>query len=342
MFSAQLPLATLSVFCRTLRHSLSAGLSIVRVFQQQADRGPSAVKPVARRIADQLESGESLEEALKAEKRSFPMMFVSLVAVGEKTGNLPEVLEALEDYFELQLKLWRDFKKQIAWPAIQFFIVPFVIAGMIFLLSILSSGNKPWDPLGFGLTGTVGAIKFLIYYFGTFACFIALYFIFTRAMKQAAVVHEILLRLWAVGPCLRAIALTRFCIALRLTMNSGMSIANAVKLSMRATGNEAFVARAEIVREAVKSGDDLTEALAQAKVFPIDLLDIVANAEEGGRVPEVMEHQAKHYADESRRRMSVLTQVASWSIYGLVAAMIIFLIFSIFSSYLSLLGSFGA
>src|SRR5438552_15686380 len=111
LFSAQLPLSNLVIFCRTLRHSLSAGLPIVRVFKQQADRGPNRVRPVAGRIADQLEQGESLEEALKAERNSFPMMFVSLVTVGEKTGNLPEVLETLEDYFELQQKLIRDFYK---------------------------------------------------------------------------------------------------------------------------------------------------------------------------------------------------------------------------------------
>jgi type II secretory pathway component PulF len=187
-------------------------------------------------------------------------------------------------------------------------------------------------PLGPGYKGVWGAPKFLLHFFGTLAGLVGVYFLVTRTFRRSASVHELLLRLPIIGPCMSAIALSRFCLALRLTMNTGMSMTRALRLSMRATGNDAFAVRAETVRVAMQEGEDLGQALKETGVFPADFLDIVANAEEGGRVPEVMQHQSEYYADEARRRLTILTHAASGAIWLIVAGTIIFLIFKIFLS----------
>jgi type IV pilus assembly protein PilC len=338
MFSRQLPLSSLIEFTRAVRHNLAAGLTLVRVFKQQAERGPMPVRPVADRMARDLEQGDSLEEAIEKEKAHFPNMFVSLAVVGEQSGNLPEVLTDLEKYFVLLQRLWRDFYSRIAWPMIQFTLAPLIVAGMIYILGIL---NSPFDPLGLGLKGTSGALLFLFFYFGGFGAVVLLYFVLTRGLKHQAAVDDLLLRIPVIGPCLQAIALMRFCVALRLTMETGMPIASAVKLSMHATGNAAYESREELVRAQIKGGEDLTDALREASVFPPEFLDIMANAEEGGRVPEVMRHQAEYYEDEARRKLTILSQTASWGVYGIVAMLLIFMIFRFWSSYFSLLNSFG-
>jgi type IV pilus assembly protein PilC len=334
LFSRQVPLSSLVEFCRVLRHNLAAGLTLRRVFRQQAERGPVGIRPVADRVSDDLEQGESLEEALQKEKEYFPPIFLSLVTVGEQTGNLPEVLGELEKYFLLQQKLRRQFFSQIAWPVLELFIAIFVIAGMIYVLAILGSN---FDPLQLGYKGESGALKFLFHAFGSLALLVGLYLLVTRVMKQKAKVDELLLRPPILGPCLQAIALMRFCLALRLTMETGMAITTAIRLSMRATGNAAFAARAEIVRESLKGGEDLTAALTSCGLFPSDFLNIMANAEEGGRVPEVMKHQADYYEEEARRRMTILTQACSWGVYGLVSLLIIFMIFRLAMTYIGLL-----
>src|SRR5260370_42352653 len=84
LFSKQLSLADLIEFCRVLRHNLSAGLTLRHVFRHQATRGPLAVRPVAGRISEQIEKGDSLEQALKGEKDRFPPIFLALATVGEE------------------------------------------------------------------------------------------------------------------------------------------------------------------------------------------------------------------------------------------------------------------
>ena len=331
--SSRVPLTSLIELCRVMRHNLAAGLTLRHVFNQQATRGAVGVRPIAERISQQLQEGESLQDALEHEKAHFPPLFTSLVTVGEKSGSLPEVFEELERYFALQLKLKRQFLQQIAWPVIQFCMAPFVLAGMMLVLGMFGSN---FDPLGFGLTGASGAITVLVGWFGCIAVLIAAYFVLTRSLRQQVVVDEFLLRIWVVGPCLRAMAMTRFCMALGLTMETGMSVAKAMKLTLRATANSAFEARIDQITEAVKGGEDLTEALRLTGIFSPDFLDILANAEESGRVVEVMERQAKYYEEESTRRMTILTQVASKGVYLMVAGVLIFLIFRIFSIYVGL------
>src|SRR5438067_171830 len=106
-FFKQLPLATMIEFCRIMRHNLSAGLTLRHVFRQQAERGPRPIRPVADRICQDIDQGESLAAALKRERDYFPPLFVTLAIVGEESGSLPEVLTDLEKYYLLQQRLWR-------------------------------------------------------------------------------------------------------------------------------------------------------------------------------------------------------------------------------------------
>src|SRR5687767_2211895 len=106
-FTRQLPLSSVIALCRALRHNLGAGLTLVQVFRQQADRGPAAVRPFAARVLVSLEQGHSLNEVLEGEKGVLPPLFYSLVKVGEETGHLAEMFAELEKYYLLEEKLRR-------------------------------------------------------------------------------------------------------------------------------------------------------------------------------------------------------------------------------------------
>jgi type IV pilus assembly protein PilC len=344
LLTSRLSVSNLIELCRVSKHYLGSGLMLRDVFRQQAAKGPLAVRPVAGRIAAELERGGGLEDALKREQKVFPPLLVALARVGEQTGMLPEVFGELEKYYTRQQRLRRQFVAQITWPLIQFFGAIFVVAGLIFVLGILPTATdpagKPYDPVGLGLKGPKGAAQFLSVVFGTMFLLLVLYWVITRVLGRGAAFHAICLHLPAIGPCLRALALSRFCLALRLTTETAMPIGRAIRLSMRATGNAAFEVRAERAVSAVKAGDDLTSALGRTGMFPEDFLRILHTAEESGRLTEVMHQQCDHYDEESGRRLAVLTGLASYGVWFFVGAIIIFTIFRIFGSYIALLDQF--
>jgi type IV pilus assembly protein PilC len=324
----------LAELCRVLRHYLSAGLTLVDVFRQQAKKGRERVRPAATRIAAALGRGQGLEEALQAESGVFPVLFISLARVGERTGMLPEVFAELEKYYTRQQALRRKFLAEITWPVIQFVLSVFIVAGLIWIMGILP--NKI-DPLGLGLLGAKGAFIFLAVIFGTIGSLVTIYVVARRNLYGRAV-DERLLRIPVIGPCLRALALARFCLAFALTADTSMAVAAAIRLSLRATGNDAFASRSDAAEEAVRGGEEVTAALARTRLFPEEFLHVLSVGEETGQLPEVMRRQAVEYDDEAGRRLKVLATVASWGVWLFVAILIILTIFRvILRTYISAL-----
>jgi type IV pilus assembly protein PilC len=337
MFSRRLPPSDLVAFCRALRHHLDAGLTLVFVLRQQAERGPAGVRSLAARLLLVVERGDGLSAALDRETGVLPPLFLAMVQLGEETGHLPEVLAALEKYYQLQLSLMRKFRSQSMLPILQFVIAVFLIAGVIFILGILAGPNKPLLDF-FGLGGAAGALAFLGTVAGTLTAIALLWIGLSHWSRQRAVADRMLLRVPALGPCLEALTLGRFALALQLTLDSGLSIARGLRLSLRASGNAAFSEAADRVVRVLKDGQTLHDALAQSGLFSQEFLAIIANAEEVGSVPEVMRHQAAYYHDEASRRMATLAKLASLGLWFLYAAFMIWMIFRIASVYLKALG----
>jgi type IV pilus assembly protein PilC len=342
-FTRRLPLSSLIELCRALRHQLGAGLTLRDVFRHQAARGAAGVRPLAGRIAEGLARGGDLEGALKREAGAFPPLFLALTSVGEQTGMLPEVFGELEKYYVRQQRLRRQFLAQSAWPLVQFFLAIFVVAGLILILGLLpqsqTPAGKPYDPLGLGLAGPGGALAFLGAVFGVLLALGGLYLLATRALRGRAAVDTFLLGLPAVGPCLRALALARFCVALRLTFETAMPTTRALRLALRATGNHAFMEDSEAIEASVRTGHDLTVSVGQSGRFPQDFQNILAVAEESGRLTEVLREQAEYYHEEAGRRLTVLTTLASYGVWFIVGGLIIFVIFRLFGSYLDLINT---
>lgn len=338
MFSATLPLSSLIDLCRVLRHQLGAGLTLRDVFRKQAERGPRALRPVARNICTALESGDGLRAALEKERDAFPPLFLSLAAVGEETGQLPEVFTELEKYFTLQQKLRRQLRSQSMLPIIQLILAFFVIAILIYVLGAIGQARGGQAPAILGHKGGAGSLVFLGLSFGSIFLALVLYTVLTRALHQKPAVDALLLRLPAIGPCLEALVLGRFAMSLHVTLDAGMPIVPAMRLSLEATGNAAYASRANVITRAIKNGEDLTLAMTHGHIFPDQFINMVASGEEGGRVPEIMRHQAGYYFEEASRRLTTLTRLATLGVWLIYAVFMVIAIFKIASIYLGQLG----
>jgi type IV pilus assembly protein PilC len=337
MFSQQLSPDELVVLCRTLRHQLAAGLTLVRVLRQQTQRGPHRVRALAERLLAAIEAGEQLSVALEREDAVLPPLFLAMATLAEETGHLPEVLGELEHYYLLEQQLRRRLRNESVLPILQFVFAVLLIAGLIYVLGLLAGAGRPLLTF-FGLRGAAGALAFLAVAGGTPIAVWLLWRALKRYSRQRAAVDRMLLRVPVLGSCLEALALGRFALALQLTLDSNLSIAAALRMSLRATGNAAYAAAADNVVLVLKSGQTLTEALTLSGRFSAEFLEIIASAEEVGRVPEAMRQQAEYYHEEASRRLSGLTRAASMGLWLLYAAFMVWMIFKIAGVYFAALG----
>lgn len=325
MLSTRIPLQSLIELCRVLRHSLGAGMTLVTVFRQQAERGSAGVRPLAQRITQALQRGDRLQDALAHESARFPPLFLALAKVGEETGHLPEMFGELEKYYRTQHLLHRRLRAQTLLPIVQFVLAVFVVAVLICVLGILAESRGQPAPSVFGLRGAGGALVFLAIHLGILVLVLVGLAVLAR-LQLKRWLDALLLRVPVLGPCLEALALARFALALRLTLETGMPIAHALRLSLEATGNAAFLAVTDDVLRSVRAGDDLTTALSKRGRFPFTFLQMVAVAEEGGRVPDMMQHQAAYYHEEAGRRLKGLFRTASFVIWLIYAVFMVIMI----------------
>jgi general secretion pathway protein F len=266
----------------------------------------------------------------------FPPLFLAMTAVGEETGRLPEVMEELEKYYQMQLKSWRQLRGRSLLPVIQFVIATGVIALLLVALGAIAQARGT-QPQGFmGLTGTGGAIRFLVGVVCGIAVVWLLYKFVGRFLGQQVFFDRLVLRLPNVGSCMRALVVGRFALAMQLTLDTALPIGKALRLSLQATGNAAFQQQADVIVTAVNHGETLTDALMRGGVFPFEFLTMVAVAEEGGRLVAIMEHQARHYQEEGERRLKALTATVTFLIW---AGYILFMVVAILSLAQNYLGA---
>jgi type IV pilus assembly protein PilC len=335
MFGSPYSYDALAIWCRAIRHGHGAGLTLVKVFEMQTRSGPAAMRAAAGRISRALADGSTLEEALAAEGEAFPELFVSLAVLGEYTGHIPEVFGQLEDYFRLQASMQREFRARSAWPAFQFVAGVLVIALTIFILGLVAESNNtaPTAPIGFGLTGTSGAIVFLLVVGGTVGGLYFAYKTLSKTMAGRARFEAKLLRIPVVGPCAEAVAMSRFCLAMKLTLDSSLSVFKAIKMSLRATDNEAFISQAEPIARRIKKGEELADAIGENPIFPREFHAALTVGEVSGQIPEVMARQAAYFQEEMVRRMKRLTWAMTGGVYAVVGIFMIVAIFRMFSGY---------
>ena len=333
MFSARISSKQLAAFCRRMATSLSAGVDIRRTTVREADMARGPAKHRLKTVRDAVGRGESLASAIDATGEFFPSLFRQLVAVGEQSGHTAEVFKQLADHYEHQVALRRSFVRSITWPAIQLIVALGVVGLLIWVSGWLSSQGNKTDLLGWGLVGTTG----LLIYLFALALIASSIVLLVQAGRRGAFVwgpvQKFVLRIPKLGGAIRTLTLSRFAWILHLTLDAGMDIKRAVRLALTSSGNVLYASAADEVVSMISMGHSLTESLGAARCFPREFLETVQVGEESGRLVETLAHTSKQLDEDARGAMVVLTAVAGYLVWAIVATLIIVLIFRLFGNY---------
>jgi type IV pilus assembly protein PilC len=332
MFQRKVPLSALVAWCRTLKHSIGAGLPVERVFRQLAKSGAYQLRPVAEDVAAKLGKGDSLEDALEPYRDRFPPLFTELVAIGEQSGQLEETFRELESYYETSMRVQRNFRSQMAYPAIQFVAAVLVVTIFIYVIGMITPGAGL-----FGLSGGTGAITFMAVAFGSVGGLLYLFKLSADNTRWRAKFEGMGLAVPGWGGAFLNFALHRFCVALRMTHEAGLKAQKALHYSFRATANAAFWRGEDRAVAVVKRGGEVYEGMAASGApFPPELIDAVEVAETTGQITEVCERLADNYREEGERKLKLAAQFTGYLVYGLVAVFIIIMIFTIAGGYIGM------
>jgi type IV pilus assembly protein PilC len=331
----RIALKPLAALCRRLAISLEAGIDVRTIWTREANAAHGVARQRFRTIRDSVAAGHTINDSLARTEDYFPEFFRQLAEVGEETGHLPEIFRELAEHYEHQLKLRRTLVSSLTWPVTELAIALGVVGLLIWLMGAVPQFAKQnLDLLGFGLKGTSGLIEYLFILSFIGAAGLLAYRAASRGALWIAPVQRFVQHVPPFGNAMQTLSLSRLTSALHVTLNSGMELRKALKLSLLGTQNAQYMQSVDTVVMAISAGQEIHEAFRRTGIFPATFLDTVQVGEDSGRLVHSMQHLAAQYQDESRAAMHAVTVVLGFAITALIGAIIIFLIFRLYGSYL--------
>jgi type IV pilus assembly protein PilC len=339
MFSSRIAPKPLVGLCRRLSTSLGAGIDVRTVWKREADRSSGTLCDQLLVVSQAINRGDSLSEALAGTADFFPTLFREMVSLGEETGHLDEVLARLADHYQNQINMRRAFFAAILWPLVQLVIAIVVVGGLIWITGLLreTTGNKTLDMLGLGLVGNRGLALYAI---GVGTVFVLLW-VTRRAMHRGLVwtrpIQRFVLQLPGIGKPLQTMALARLAWSMYVTLYAGMELRQALRLSLRSTQNARYLDQIPAIDAEISAGNSIHQAFLRAGGYPPEFLDTLAVGEDSGRLVESMGVLARQYEDQARAALAVVTMMAGWAVWAMVAALLIMIIVRLFLFYVAVL-----
>ena len=340
-FSARISIKELAGLCHRLATSIEAGIDIRAVWRREASGAARAsLRSRFKSIDQDVAAGRSLADAIGATGDFFPPMFRELVNVGEQSGRVADVFAQLHRHYLDQIKRRRIFLAAIAWPMLQLTVAILLVGFLIWILGVIGkSTGMTVDILGFGLVGNSGLAVYVAFISGVGIVGLLVGRAISRGLLWTRPIQRLMLKIPVLGKALETLALARLAWALHLTMNTGMDVRRAARLSLRTARNARYTDLLKPIDRWISAGSSLHEAFANTAVFPKEFLDVLEVGEQSGKLAESMDHLASQYRDRAKVALATLTMLAGFAVWCMVAAVIIALIFRFFMFYVGTINS---
>ncbi|MBB5203271.1 general secretion pathway protein F [Inhella inkyongensis] len=324
--------SALSVWTRQLAGLVGSGLPLERALTALAD---DSEEPRQRELLAQLKAevnaGASFARALASAPREFDEVYRGVVAAGESSGALGQVLESLADDLEESQQLRAKLIGAMAYPAVvtlvAIVIVIFLVTYVVPQVAQAFTSTKRALP---GLTVAMLAISDFVRTWGwaLLALLAAGAVALHLALRQAAFrlrFDAAWLRLPLFGRLARGYNAARFASTLGMLAGAGVPILKALQAAAETLSNQALRADALDALVQVREGAPLGAALAAKKRFPGLLAMFARLGEQTGRLPEMLSRAGKQLGVEVQRRaMALATMLEPLLIVGMgVVVMVI-------------------
>lgn len=297
--------AELLQFTRHLATMLDAGVSFshsLKILHSQAInlRFKNALATVYYEV---VQKGSSLSMALRQTKAIFPELYINMVAAGEVTGKVGEVLHQVADYLEKTRLLKQKIKAAVTYPIIIcivcFALFSFFVYVILPNLMGIFEGLHIKYPLPTKIL--IAIVKFahspLVMLISLITAVI-LFFplkVFLTSLIGRERLDQYKTKIPLFGKVYKKVLLTRFCSTLGVLIRCGIPLLNSLETTGRASGNEFFNTIVSDIIEKVRIGLSLTKTLEDNPFFPPLLFSMVQIGEESGNLEETLLKVANIY-----------------------------------------------
>ena len=350
----------LTTFTRQLSTLQDAGLPILRslrILEQQ--QKPGLLRVTLRDVADDVEGGATLSEAMAKHPKAFDRLYCNMVAAGEAGGVLDVILQRLADFMEKAQKLKRKVIGAMIYPTVVVSVAVLIVTGI--MVFVVPRFKDIFKDFGTELPGPtvllITASNFvagksevngrdvdmlipgwMIILFSPVVFFV-LYKLIRKFKGGRHVLDIVKLKVPIMGSILGKTAVARFTRTLGTLIAAGVPILEALNITRDTSGNEVFVKAIQQVHDAIREGDSFANPLRASKVVDAIVVNMVDVGEETGDLDKMLMKVADNYDDEVQTLVAGLVSLLEPIMVVVLGVIVGFIVVALFLPLVSLINS---
>jgi len=314
-----------SQFSDLLRAGVPALRSLDVLIRQTAN---PALTEILKEVREDIAGGQTLADAMAKHPNAFSELHTSMIRAGERGGFLEDVLSRIATFTERQNELRGKLIGSIIYPIV------LVVVGITIVTLLLTmvvpkirgflTGDLP------AMTRALFAVSDVLSHYGwsVLAALVAgAMGVYSVSKSEAG--HDWLdrakLKLPKVGRLITLVAICRFCRILGTLLQNGVPILQSLKIARDSAGNKVLEIQIEDATEAVRKGESLAAPLGRGKMFPLDIIDMIAVGEESNNLENVLITIANSYEARTGRQIDLAVRLIEPFLLIIMAGVVAFI-----------------
>jgi len=340
-------LSELTTFCRQFSIMINVGISVVDSLNMLLQQNFSGLfKKVIYVMAEDVQSGLMLSEAMRKHKKIFPEFFQSMVYVGEKSGSLDTVLVNVADYYEKTTALRKKIRSAMTYPAILLAMTIGLVGLMVFYViptfqRALSSMNMEMPALTMAIFNFSTYMlqnwrKIFLYVVGAITFFVMV----GRTKRGKYLYHTIMLKVPPFRSFTRYSVASKFARSFGLLLYSGVDIVGALDLISNLLGNKNIEKHFALAVTDVKKGMPMTMAFEAYDLFPQLLIQMMSVGEKTGAMDEVLMNSCKHFDELTDNALQSITSLIQPILLTIMGGSVGVMFLAVYSPIITIMKSY--
>jgi type IV pilus assembly protein PilC len=292
-------------FTRQLSTLQDAGLPILRslrILEGQAKPGPLKASLIG--VIEDVESGNTLSEAMAKQPKAFDNLYVNMVKAGEAGGALEVILQRLAEFKEKAQSLKRKVQGAMVYPVAVITVATGIVGFIMYW--IIPKFKDIFNDFGVELPGiTVVLIEmsdWVVNYFYLIPAIPIGLFLFIKIVKKnktgAYIVDRIALKIPIIGQIISKSTVARTCRTLGTLISSGVPILESLSIARDTAGNEVFRKAFDHIHQSIREGESMAVPLKETRIVDDLVVNMVDVGEETGALDNMLYKVADVYDEE--------------------------------------------
>jgi len=293
-----------------LNSGLNLNRSLIILSKQSREQ---KVTLIYQGILKDIESGLTLAEALSRQVQ-FTELFTAVIAAGEKSGTLVEVLDSLENYYQNKEELQQEIKKACFYPLTV--IITVFLAAVFILKFILPVFIELFDDFGGELPLITRILLNLTEFFNNY---FLLLIIISIVMLSAIIIlfkykrneklkSRLLLKIPIISTLYQNLILTQLAVYLSLLLKSGLKLISALELLVDIIKDHQYREFIKNTALNISKGASLTDCFSDSKYIPDLFYYLLMTGEESAQMETMLERAGDYYYQKLKNETARMLQ----------------------------------